>query len=62
MTHFFARDKLTYAAANDKNYPVDSSITELEQKLDPRKFARIHRSTLLNFAYVDELFSWFTAA
>ena len=59
VTHFFAKDKLTYAATPEKNYVVDHTITELEQKLDPKKFVRIHRSTLLNTAYVDELFTWF---
>ncbi|HYM13688.1 MAG TPA: LytTR family DNA-binding domain-containing protein [Bryobacterales bacterium] len=59
ITHFFAKDKLTYAATPAKNYPVDHSIAELEQKLDPQKFVRIHRATLLNIAYVHELDAWF---
>ena len=32
---------------------------ELEQKLAARRFVRIHRSTLLNLAWVGELHSWF---
>jgi two-component system LytT family response regulator len=59
VTHFFASDKLTYAATPAKNYVVDQSIQELEQKLDPRKFIRIHRAILLNLDYVQELHSWF---
>jgi len=35
------------------------AIAELEQKLDPSYFVRIHRATLLNLKYVDELTSWF---
>src|SRR5579864_2305548 len=59
VTHFFARDKLTYAATATKNYVVDQTIQELEQKLDPHKFARIHRAILLNLDYVHELHAWF---
>ena len=59
VTHFFARDKLTYAATGAKNYVVDHTIQELEQKFDPRKFVRIHRAILLNVDYVHELNTWF---
>jgi two-component system LytT family response regulator len=59
VTHFFARDKLTYAATAAKNYVVDHTIQELEQRVDPRKFVRIHRAVLLNLDYVHELNTWF---
>ncbi len=59
VTHFFASDKLTYAATPAKNYVVDHTIQELEQKLDPRRFIRIHRATLLNLEHVHELHAWF---
>lgn len=59
VTHFYASDKLTYASTPTKNYVVDHTIQELEQKLDPRKFIRIHRATLLNTGYVHELHAWF---
>jgi len=59
VTHFFAADKLTYAATGTRNYIVDQTIQELEQKLDPRKFFRIHRATLLNLDHVHDLHAWF---
>jgi two-component system LytT family response regulator len=59
VTHFFASDKLTFAATMAKNYAVDYTIQELEQKLDPGKFVRVHRATLVNVAHVQELHSWF---
>ena len=58
-SHFFAADKLTYAATPVKNYVVDHTIQELEQKLDPRKFVRIHRATLLNLDCVNDLHAMF---
>jgi two-component system, LytTR family, response regulator len=59
VTHFFASDKLTFASTRAKNYAVDYTIQELEQKLDPRKFVRVHRATLVNVAHVQQLHSWF---
>lgn len=59
VTHFFAQEKLTYAAADGKNHVVDHTVSDLEQKLDPRHFFRIHRSTLVNLPWVKELDAWF---
>jgi len=59
ISHFYAEDKLTYAATVEKNWVIDKTITDLEQKLDPARFVRVHRSTLVNLAYVDELYPWF---
>jgi two-component system LytT family response regulator len=55
VTHFYAEDKLTYAMADGKTYCVDSTIAELESKLNPKKFLRIHRSTLLNIDWIREV-------
>lgn len=60
ITHFFAEDKMTYAATESRNYLIDSPIAELEAKLDPEKFFRVHRSTLVNLRFVHELYPYFT--
>ncbi len=57
VTHFYAADKLTYAVSGNKAYCVDSAIAELEKKLDPRKFVRIHRSSLVNLDWIKEVAS-----
>jgi DNA-binding LytR/AlgR family response regulator len=59
ITHFFARDKLVWAAAGGRAMSVDYSMAELEKKLDPQRFLRIHRATLLNLEWVDEVAPWF---
>jgi len=59
VTHIFAKDKLTYAATPQKNHCIDSTIAELESKLDPKCFVRIHRSTIVNTAFVHEMYTWF---
>lgn len=57
VSHFYAADKLTYAVSESKAYCVDSAIAELEKKLDPRKFVRIHRSSLVNLDWIKEVAS-----
>ena len=59
ITHFFSQDRLTYAATESRNYVVDQTLTELEQKLSTKGFVRIHRATLLNLQSADELHRWF---
>jgi two-component system, LytTR family, response regulator len=59
VTHFYAKDKLTYAATVAKDYVIDATISELEARLDPAVFLRIHRATLLNLSFVEEVSSWF---
>lgn len=55
VTHFVARDKLTYAVVDDREHFVDQTIADLERKLDPAKFFRIHRAILLNLDAVEEV-------
>jgi two-component system, LytTR family, response regulator len=59
VTHFYAKDKLTFAVTAIKHHALDLTIAELEQKLDARRWVRIHRSTLLNVDAVRELYPWF---
>jgi len=55
ISHFVARDKLTYAVSGGREHVVDFSLSQLEEQLDPRRFIRIHRSTIVNAAFVVEL-------
>jgi len=59
VTHFLARDKLTYALVNGRQHCVDQTIAELEKRLDPAKFLRVHRSALVNVDWIYEVNSWF---
>ena len=59
VSHFYAKDKLTFAVTSAKHHALDLSIAELEQKLPPERWMRIHRSTLLNVDAVKEIHSWF---
>jgi two-component system LytT family response regulator len=59
VTHFIAHDKLTYAVVNGHRHSVDQTIAELERRLDPARFLRIHRSALVNVDWIQEINSWF---
>ena len=59
VTHFIAQDKLTFAIANGKKHSVDQTISDLEHRLDPARFLRIHRSALVNVDWIHEVNSWF---
>jgi two-component system LytT family response regulator len=54
--HFTSRDKLTFAVVNGHEHVIDHTLTELETLLDARRFARIHRATIVNIGFVQELF------
>jgi two-component system LytT family response regulator len=55
VTHFYADDKLTFAVVKGKAHVVDHTIAELEERLDPARFFRVHRSTLVNLSWVQEM-------
>lgn len=59
VTHFVAHDKLTYAVVNGHRHAVDQTIAELERRLDPSRFLRIHRAALVNVDWIHEVNSWF---
>jgi two-component system LytT family response regulator len=59
VTHFYAQDKLTWAASAGRAHCVDYTITELEERLARKNFVRIHRATLVNVQWVQEMDAWF---
>ena len=58
ITHFTTRDRLTHAVTAATSQVVDHGLADLESKLDPAKFIRIHRGTLLNVDHLDEIQPW----
>ena len=58
ITHFATRDRLTHAVTASAAHVIDHGLADLEAKLDPVKFVRIHRATLLNLDHLDEVQPW----
>jgi two-component system LytT family response regulator len=55
VTHVVARDRATYAVTPSASHMLDLTIADLERRLDPAAFVRIHRGALVNLAWVAEL-------
>jgi two-component system LytT family response regulator len=45
--------------AGDQVYPIRRTLTELEARLDPKRFFRAHRSALVNLNRIQEVIPWF---
>jgi len=61
IARFFAEDKLTFAQNSEgRLFPTDYSLNELENKLDDRKFLRVHRNSIININFIEEVHGWFS--
>ena len=48
VSHFISKDKLTFAVVSGREHVIDHTLRDLEAQLDARRFARIHRATIVN--------------
>jgi two-component system LytT family response regulator len=55
VTHLLARERATYAVTAAGEHMLDMTLAELERRLDPARFFRIHRAIIVNVAWVGEL-------
>lgn len=54
ILYFQADTKYTSVVTANADYLIDTPLSELERKLRPKEFIRIHRSTLVNAAFIKE--------
>lgn len=59
VTHFISEDRLSYACTETGRFPINQSLSDLETRLDPASFLRIHRSAIVNLHFVHEISAWF---
>jgi len=52
---FEAEDKYTTVHTDESKYVIDTPLVELEARLDPAKFMRIHRAHLVNVSRIAEI-------
>jgi two-component system LytT family response regulator/two-component system response regulator LytT len=50
---------LVFVHTRDQRYTVNSTMAELEGRLDPGAFFRTHRSSIVNLNHVVEIVPWF---
>ena len=54
-----AEETLNFVYTKENRYLVNYTLAEMEEKLDPKMFFRLHRSTLINLSYISEIVPWF---
>lgn len=59
VTHFISEHRYTYAQTAQGRFLLELSLAELEARLDPERFLRVHRSAIVNLQFVDQISRWF---
>lgn len=59
IIYFSSENKLVFAFEYDAKHLLNYTLDALQNRLDPDKFFRIHRSTIVNLNYVKTIESWF---
>ncbi|UCE18567.1 MAG: response regulator transcription factor [Gemmatimonadota bacterium] len=54
-----AEETLNFVYTKENRYLINDTLAELEEKLDPQIFFRIHRSSIINLNHVVEIVPWF---
>lgn len=56
---FFSENKITYALAESgKKHPLESTLEDISQQIDPKRFFRINRKFILSTQAISEIVSW----
>lgn len=56
---FQAEDKYVNLVTEGRSFITDFTLKELEQRLDPERFARIHKSTIIALRRISRISKWF---
>ena len=59
IVFFDSEEKYTSVYTPDQKYIIDDPLVELEKKLNPADFVRIHRSHIVNIHFIKEIHKWF---
>lgn len=59
IVYFTSEDKLVFAYLFETKYLINYTLEQLQSRLNPEKFFRIHRSTIVNLNYIKTIETWF---
>jgi two-component system, LytTR family, response regulator len=59
VVYITSEDKLVFAYLFETKYLINYTLEQLLSRLNPEKFFRIHRSTIVNMDYVKTIETWF---
>lgn len=60
VTHFFFAPEEPTSPLSLVRYRVPYSLDDLEDKLDPNIFLRVHRGAIINLYHIKEIITWFS--
>ncbi|MBW8890576.1 MAG: response regulator transcription factor [Fibrobacteres bacterium] len=55
IIYFHSENKYTSIHTSSREFLEDTPLVELEKKLNPKDFVRIHRSTIVNISWIAEI-------
>ena len=60
IRYFYSKDKITFIIDKDNNrLPVNNTLDEIDQLVDPKKFFRVNRKFISHFDAIDEIHPYF---
>lgn len=59
VAYFYSRDKISFAVLPDnKRFPLDQSLDQIEQMIDPAHFFRINRQFIVKMDAIEEMIAY----
>ena len=55
VTCFYSENKIVYLQTNERNFPTDFTLDELENILEPSKFFRVNRQFIISSDYIKNI-------
>jgi two-component system response regulator LytT len=52
---FYSKNKGTYLFTDNREYPIEQTLGDLESQLNPKDFFRISRNALVNLRHIDNI-------
>lgn len=60
IAYFYSESKLTFIyTTENKKYPIDQTLNEVDLQLDPKWFFKINRQLIVKFDAIAEMHPWF---
>jgi len=56
---FGVENRLVYAHTSERAFMTNYTLRDLEERLDPELFLRVHKASLVNLRHVKEIVPWF---